>query len=200
MTDCWPCDRAWKLFDKWNLDKVAITTLGQYDDYEKLCDNLCRVFKDVAKSEIAQEEEGNVLYFIKRDKQDPEQSEVLSLCKLKTLEYRLFRKMREKLRNFYARQDGDRSDERMKGVTQKFTQEAKELSNEHELPRSLKYYIELFKTAFVFLKQDKYHVDLLNEQYVTFSEKLIEFFTKTHGDKTFSENSNFFFSPILDIQ
>ena len=53
LIDCWPCDKAWKLFDKWNLDKVAITTLGQYDNYEKLCDNLCRVFKDVAKSEIA---------------------------------------------------------------------------------------------------------------------------------------------------
>ena len=38
-----------------------------------MCDNLCRVFKDVAKSEIAQEEEGNVLYFVKRNKQDPEE-------------------------------------------------------------------------------------------------------------------------------
>ena len=85
-------------------------------------------------------------------------------------------------------------------MTKKFIQEAKELSDEHELPRSLKYYVELFKTAFVFLKSDKYNVDLLNEQYVTFSEKLIEFFSKTHGDKTFAENSNFFFSPILDIQ
>ena len=67
------------------------------------------MFKDVAKSEIAQEEEGNVLYFIKRPAENaPSESqadanEVLSLCKLKTLEYRLFRKMREKLRNFFAR-------------------------------------------------------------------------------------------------
>ena len=69
-----------------------------------MCDSLCRVFKDVAKSEIAEEEEGNVLYFIKRPSSESgERSEVLSLCKLKTLEYRLFRKMREKLRNFFAR-------------------------------------------------------------------------------------------------
>ena len=45
---------------------MAIATLGTYDDYDEMCDNLCRVFKDVAKSEIAQEEEGNVLYFVKR--------------------------------------------------------------------------------------------------------------------------------------
>ena len=60
------------MFDKWGLDKVAIKTLGLFDDYDQLCDNLCRVFKDVAKSEIAQEEEGNVLYFVKRPKDGSE--------------------------------------------------------------------------------------------------------------------------------
>ena len=86
-----------------------------------MCDSLCRVFKDVAKSEIAQEEEGNVLYFVKRPvsanasaASDGSQSEVLSLCKLKTLEYRLFRKMREKLRNFYAMRPEDQSEEKEK--------------------------------------------------------------------------------------
>ena len=64
--DCWPCDKAWALFDKWGLDKVHIQSLGTYTDYNVLCNALCKVFKDVAKSEIADEEEGNVLYFIKR--------------------------------------------------------------------------------------------------------------------------------------
>ena len=45
-----------------------------------------------------------MLYFIKRPAEGTEgPTEVLSLCKLKTLEYRLFRKMREKLRNYYGR-------------------------------------------------------------------------------------------------
>jgi hypothetical protein len=52
-------------------------------------------FREVYKSSISKDEEGNVLYFISEDK-------VLSLAKLKTLEYQLFRKMREKLRNFYG--------------------------------------------------------------------------------------------------
>ena len=70
-----------------------------------MCDTLCHYFQEVAKSEIAKDEEGNVLYFVKRDPKKKEPSKVLSLCKLKTLEYRLFRKMREKLRNFYAVKD-----------------------------------------------------------------------------------------------
>jgi hypothetical protein len=114
-----------------------------------MCDTLCKTFKDVAKSEIAKDEEGNVLYFIARWKG---KSRVLSLAKLKTLEYRLFRKMREKLRNNIP------LDKKLEGegkpvqdIVKKFIGEAKELSEEHELPRPLDYYIDLFKTAFVFI-------------------------------------------------
>ena len=100
--DCWPCDQAWKLFSKYGLDKVHALSLGLFDDYDTMCNTLCTVFKDVSKSEIAKDEEGNVLYFIKRSKEGSSKDQVLSLTKLKTLEYRLFRKMREKLRNFYV--------------------------------------------------------------------------------------------------
>jgi len=94
-----------------------------------MCDSLCRVFKDVAKSEIAEEEEGNVLYFIKRSTDgDQASSEVVSLCKLKTLEYRLFRKMREKLRNFYGRPAVEQTEEKERTSIKKFISEARELS------------------------------------------------------------------------
>ena len=71
---------------------------------------------------------------------------------------------------------------------------------EHDLPRPLNYYIQLFKTAFLFLDESAANVDLLNNEYVTFSEKLLEYFTTKHKDDAFAKNSNFFFSPILDIQ
>lgn len=67
--DCWPCERSWAFFDKYGFDKVIIQTMGNFTDYNKMCDALCKVFKDVAKSEIAEEEEGNVLYFLKRPKE-----------------------------------------------------------------------------------------------------------------------------------
>ena len=67
-----------------------------------------KTFKDVAKSPIAQDEEGNVVYFIRKSTTNGQQR-VLSLAKLKTLEYRLFRKMREKLRNFYCQDKGAKS-------------------------------------------------------------------------------------------
>ena len=130
------------------------------------------------------------MYFIKRPAPEAatseDSSEVLSLCKLKTLEYRLFRKMREKLRNFYGAKPVDQTPEREKQKIRTFISEARELSQEHELPRPLNYYIELFKTAFEFLDLSQANVTLLNEEYVTFSEKLLEFFTKKHKDETFA--------------
>lgn len=149
--DCWPCDQAWKLFDHYGLDKVDAVSLGTFTQFEVMADSLCKVFKDVAKSEIAKDEEGNVLYFVKKGKDGKDQ--VLALSKLKTLEYRLFRKMREKLRNFYV---ADRKSDAPKSeIIKKFKREAKELSDEHELPRPLEYYIQLFTCAFDFIDSNK---------------------------------------------
>ena len=32
--DCWPCDQAWDLFMKYNLDKVHIESLGLFSNYD----------------------------------------------------------------------------------------------------------------------------------------------------------------------
>ena len=45
-------------------------------------------------SSIKEEEEGCVIYIL-----NSHSNEVVSICKVKTLEYRFLRKMREKLRN-----------------------------------------------------------------------------------------------------
>lgn len=50
------------------------------------------MFITVASKSVDEEGEGDVVYFTCENK-------VLSLCKLKTLEYRLFRKLREKLKS-----------------------------------------------------------------------------------------------------
>ena len=106
---CWPCSYAWAFFNKYGLDMVHIQSLGKFNNFGQLSDQLEKTFKDVAKSSIAQDEEGNVLYFIKKAKGANERDQTLSLAKLKTLEYRLFRKMREKLRGFYSRGKGNKT-------------------------------------------------------------------------------------------
>jgi ATP-dependent RNA circularization protein (DNA/RNA ligase family) len=47
---CWPCEDAFELFDKYNLDKVHIRSLGLFSDFDKMCDTLVNVFREVAKA------------------------------------------------------------------------------------------------------------------------------------------------------
>jgi len=69
-----------------------------------------------------------VLYLIKRDVNNSANDRVLSLCKLKTLEYRLFRKMREKLRGYFRNKKKGEKDPYK--LTKAFTTEAKKLAED----------------------------------------------------------------------
>ena len=71
-----------------------------YSDYDKLCDELEQEYNITAESSLSKAEEGSVLFFVKRDKENAKYDDILSMSKLKTLEYTLFRLMRDKLTNF----------------------------------------------------------------------------------------------------
>lgn len=114
------------------MNAVRVESLGLYNTFKGLCDKLYQTFKDVASSKIVDEEEGSVLYLIKRHKSgDETKDKVLSLAKLKTLEYRAFRKMREKLRGYFKK---SKSSSAPDSLTSKFIKEMKELKMDNELP------------------------------------------------------------------
>ena len=107
--------------------------------------------------------------------------------------------MREKLRNFYV--PDRKSDAPASEIAKRYMREAKELLAENDLPRPLQYYHELFKTAFEFIDSNKkVNINLLHTEYVTFSEKLLQHFSKVYKDSTFSNQSSFFYSDVLDRQ
>jgi hypothetical protein len=109
--------------------------------------------------------------------------------------------MREKLRGFYAAERKNDAPKSKTEVVKKFTREAKELSDEHELPRPLDYYIQLFETAFDFIESNvNFNTELLHKEYVTFSEQLLNFFSEKFKDSSFANQSSFFFSDVLDKQ
>ena len=135
-----------KIFKKYAFDVVGFETLGVYSDYDKLCDDTEKEFRIVAGQTISEEEEGAVLYMIRRDMEDARKDQVLSLSKLKTLEYRLFRKMREKLRNYNNKfQDLENPTER---TIQNYIKEAKDLCRGFNIPHPIEFYIDLCVLAF----------------------------------------------------
>jgi len=97
---CIPPYDAYKIFDKFNFTYLEHQDLGSYNDWVGFNDALYDVYNKVSSAFIEDDTEGSVLYFIHKSKKEGDK--VLSLSKLKTLEYRIYRKLREKLRNFIA--------------------------------------------------------------------------------------------------
>lgn len=58
------------LFKKHKLDVVGINSMGLYNDYDHMCDDLQTEFERVSGLSIREEEEGMVLYFIVRHRED----------------------------------------------------------------------------------------------------------------------------------
>lgn len=106
-------------------------------------------------------EEGSVLYIAKRYNND--QESLVSMLKLKTIEYRIFRKLREKLRTLVS---SDKAS--FASTLEKFSGEIKNLKGELTLPRSLEEYAAFAKKALDFVEKYPQESYLIHKQFVSF--------------------------------
>ena len=162
------------LLTKYGLDKVTYTNEGTFTTYDELCDKLLNLYKDVAESSIHSEEEGSVLYFIGNFQTLSEK--VLSLCKLKTLEYRVLRKLREKLRNFVDACQTGKGNTDVKSKLESFIKETNELCEGYQLPHDISVYQEIGQLGFdsLFSNRSQQLIQLLNEKYIDFLMEIMK--------------------------
>lgn len=130
---CMLPEESFNLFKKYNLECVTFTSLGLFSVYEDMMDTLRETYCSVARESISEGEEGSVIYFVRRSETGAEDN-VLSLAKVKTLEYRMFRKLREKLKGVISKTrktggPGTSEKQIFNGMIKKFSSEAKELTN-----------------------------------------------------------------------
>lgn len=188
---------GYAMMQKFGLDCVKVDNFGTYRRIDELYAALDELFTRVAQQSIEDGEEGSVLYFVRSD---PEvhplvleaeaayfsgrpievpyeelkfacsNSQVLTLAKLKTLEYRVWRKLREKLKNFAAQQEKSGS----ASITlDKFKKETNQLIGDHILPQPLEYYYEIAAKAYKVINKNPTAVEELRHHYVDFLAKVI---------------------------
>jgi len=141
---CNPLFKAEDLINKHGLPIVKIAPRKECSNRKELIEILKELSKEVAQNTIEEDAEGSVLYF-ERKGETPDQTEILSLCKLKTLEYRIYRKLREKLKNLIAKELT------VEKQMENFKKETHQLCKEYLPPRPLDYYFKIAKLAFEFL-------------------------------------------------
>jgi len=78
---------------------VKTESKGYFSDINELKKSLINIYTDVGSAKLSDQEEGSVIYLVDWVK-DGQNDHVLSLCKMKTGEYRIYRKLRERLKCF----------------------------------------------------------------------------------------------------
>ena len=149
-----PILEAFEKFKEFKLDVVPYEYIGIADSFDELCVKLKKLYVKIAESSIIDEEEGSVVYLSRTyastfnsDKEYRKDDKILSLFKLKTWEYRVYRKLREKIKNNLLDQNFY-SDSRRK-ISQ-FFEELRTMLQGFNLPMPFQFYYKVAETAFDF--------------------------------------------------
>ena len=84
------------------MDVAPVSSLGICNTYDELCDIMYCAFCEISLLPLAQQNEGAVIYFIKRCNDDgvKNSDRVISMSKIENLEYNILYDMCNKLRTF----------------------------------------------------------------------------------------------------
>lgn len=156
---CSPPEKVFDFCKKHSLKHVKFHDFGSFDDFISLNMKLHEIFEKVSMATILEMGEGCVLYFLKEKKNENEQDHILSLCKVKTLEYRIFRKLREKIKKFDpSRKETEENkapstEKQIDNVTPKFKSEVNDLCKNFKPPLKIEDYVDFAEYCFIFAKQ-----------------------------------------------
>ena len=178
-----------EIFRKYKLESVTFESLGVFSAYDDMKQSLKDSYLETSKESIKTGEEGSVLYFVKRTP-DAQDERILSLAKLKTLEYRYYRKLREKLAGTMAQYQNSQKDQKKSGfksleesfknVMSKFETEINQLNSsindgETILDESeIETYLEIAKAATETIIADPEVLNNAREQYLDFLADVIK--------------------------
>lgn len=171
-----PVVEAFKLLKKFKLDVVPYEYIGAFETIEEVYDQMKNLYIRIAESSIIDEEEGSVIYLsrtcarnLNSDEKYRKSDKVLSLSKLKTWEYRIYRKLREKIKNHLA-DENYYSDSRRK-ISQ-FFDETRSMLQGFNLPMPIEFYYKVAETAFDFANYYHDKITDLHSSYIDFIETI----------------------------
>ena len=177
--ECLPPLEAFKIFGQYHLSTVRIEDIGTYKTFQDLNLALKHLNSNMAVADIELEQEGCVLYFLNTKSQ-----KVVSLAKMKTLEYRIFRKLREILRNFIKFYDTLKFK-----PFESFQKDVEALCKRYMPPRPLEFYYKIFQFSIDFIDGNRGEANKIHAKFITFlSYALYTISTNSQITlKTFSE-------------
>ena len=93
---CLPLSQSFEIFKKFGFTSVPIERSENFKNFQELKAYLDKKYNEILLKSIKESGEGNVIYIVENGENNTEK--IISLAKLKTFEYRFFRKIREKIK------------------------------------------------------------------------------------------------------
>ena len=186
---CMPPLGALTLFKKYNLDHVKFEKLGSYSELHQLYLDLSCLFKEVSEGSLETIGEGVVLYFVKNSepkktfelenkllhtnedcsntyfKTEFSRQQVVSMCKVKTVEYKLLRKIRDKC-ELIAK------GKKQHNPFDAFVRYSKSVVEEAGVIKPLSYYHDLAKVAIQEVKNNPRQLETIKNNFLDFVKEL----------------------------
>eukprot|EP00828_Plagiopyla_frontata_P032744 TRINITY_DN42615_c0_g1_i1.p1 TRINITY_DN42615_c0_g1~~TRINITY_DN42615_c0_g1_i1.p1 ORF type:complete len:194 (-),score=29.58 TRINITY_DN42615_c0_g1_i1:180-761(-) len=97
---CLSPQQSFKFFKQYKLETISYESIEQIKSMDELKNQLLILFDRIEGNSLEESQEGSVLYLAS---ENDKEEKMLSMCKLKTLEYRIYRKIREYLKNLIQR-------------------------------------------------------------------------------------------------
>ena len=93
---CLPLSQSFEIFKKFGFTSVPFEKSENFQNFQELKAYLDKKYNEILIKTIKESGEGSVIYIVENGENDTEK--IISLAKLKTFEYRFFRKIREKIK------------------------------------------------------------------------------------------------------
>ena len=143
---CLSLNKAFNIFKKFGFTTVPIDKSDEFENFEELKIYLDNKYNEVLLKSIKESGEGSVVYFVENEKNGEEK--IISVAKLKTFEYRFYRKIREKIEVLLERYRKHSKNLSLEDLQKNLRKESEELAENFQKQLNFDKYINFSKFVF----------------------------------------------------
>ena len=143
---CLPLSKSFEIFKKFGFTSVPIEKSETFKNFEELKIFLDKKYNEILLKTIKESGEGNVVYFVENGENGVEN--IISVAKLKTFEYRFYRKIREKIKIILERYRKHPKNLSLGDLKKNLREESEELAEKYQKELNFENYIKF--SDFVF--------------------------------------------------
>ena len=143
---CVPLNKSFEIFKKFRFNTVPIDKSENFGNFEQLKIYMDNKYNEVLLKTIKESGEGSVVYFTEKEENGEEK--VISVAKLKTFEYRFYRKIREKIEVLLERFRKHPKNLSLGDLQKKLREESEELAENYQKELNFENYIKFSEFVF----------------------------------------------------